>query len=59
MASLDLKVRVPLDNTTMTVEIEPILTREWHIRMWLGMFFLRMAARALGCNFQIDRGESE
>lgn len=57
MATFNHFISVPLNGTTMTVDIRPIYTREFHLRMWLGLRLLRMAAWALGCNFQLERGD--
>lgn len=55
MATFHHIVRMPLDHhTTMTIEVEPVYTRQFHVRMWLGLLLMRMAANVLGCNFRID-----
>lgn len=54
MATLNHIIKVPLDGTTFTVNIRPVYTREFHLRMWLGLRLLYMAAWVLGCNFQFD-----
>jgi hypothetical protein len=59
MATVSHIIRVPLDGTTMTAEmnIEIVYTREWHLRMWLGKRLLHMAAWVLGCNFQFPSAD--
>lgn len=52
-----IRVNVPLDGTTLTAHVDVILTRQFHVRMWLGMQLLKMAAWVLGCNFIFDRGD--
>lgn len=59
MATLNHIIRVPLDGTTMTIDVRPVYTREFFARMWLGMLLLRMAAWVLGCNFVFDHGDED
>lgn len=43
----------------MTVDVRPVYTREFWLRMWLGMQLLKMAAWVLGCNFVFEHGDRE
>jgi hypothetical protein len=52
-----LKARVPLPNTTLTVNIHTVLTREFRIRLWLGKKLILLAALVLGCNVVFDSGQ--
>lgn len=49
-----LYARVPLPNTTLTVNIKTVLTRELRVRLWIGKHLIRLAALLLGCNVEFE-----
>ena len=59
MAEVKHVMRKPLMNTTMTVEITPVLTREFRVRLWCGLVMLKLALWVLGGNFEFVTGDME
>ncbi len=46
--------RVPLPNTTLTVNIRTVYTHQFRLRVWCGVTLIRLAAWCLGCNIAFE-----
>lgn len=49
--------KVPLPSTTLYVDVCVKITRQYRIRLWLGMTLIRLAAWVLGCNVEFEGDE--
>lgn len=45
------------DGVTLAVNLTPIYTREYHLRLWLGVQLVRLAAWVWGCRVRFDHDE--
>lgn len=45
-----LKTNVPLPNTNMVVDLSVVPTYKFKVRLWLGMWLLRVGLMVLGAN---------
>ena len=57
MANVNLKIRKPLPNVTITATVH--MTREYRFRLWLGLLLLKLTANVLGCKFQLEKPDME
>lgn len=54
MAELIAKPRVPLQGTTLHVEMKIVPTWQYRVRLRLGIWLVLLAGKALGCAVEVD-----
>jgi len=51
----NLNVRKLSKDTTLTVMVK--VTKEFRLRMWIGLKLMALASWVIGCNFKVDKGK--